>query len=363
MQPTEPSPRPSVPPTHHRSKHLSIGGVYVRLLLEPPPGSAGGAAAARASVVERLPAPKEFFAAAHHRLLCLGDAVLQPLAAAALATGVSSGSCGGGAGGGAAGGAPSGQRQWDAEADRELCVRAMAAAYHVHAGAIGPVEGLPHLAALLDATPSRALRQHLLLLLEALVAPSALQAPPATAAGASGADGVVAAASREAAARAAAANGAALVEAGGVQLCVDVLTGGLGWVASCYAWLTLGNGPFSSMRPLSHTRAFPAPLPPRSPPGAAAHEASERPAPALQTGLITASSHEEEAREWWHYAAPPPQVQAVPVPQIGTTARHLPCADACTRCARADNPHHHSVPPLPRRRRARARQRRAGWGP
>jgi DnaJ family protein C protein 13 len=102
-------------------KHLCIGGIYVRLLLEAPANSGGGGS----SVVERLPAPREFFAAAHHRLLCLGDASLAPAGAGA---------------------------------DRELCARAMAAAYHAHAGAIGPVEGIAHLAALLDATPSRPLR-------------------------------------------------------------------------------------------------------------------------------------------------------------------------------------------------------------
>jgi DnaJ family protein C protein 13 len=108
--------------------------VYVRLLLDAPASSASGGGA---GIVERLPAPRDFFAAVHHRLLCLGDASLL-------------------AGGG--GGAPARQREAEAEADRELCLRAMAAVYHVHAGVIGPVEGLPHLLALLDATPSRSLR-------------------------------------------------------------------------------------------------------------------------------------------------------------------------------------------------------------
>lgn len=210
------------------SKHLSIGGVYVRLLLEPPPASAAAAVAAaggtRASVVERLPAPKEFFSAVHHRLLCLGDASLLPPGLAVPSA----------AAGGAAGWAS--QRQWDAEGDRELCVRAMTAAYHVHAGAIGPVEGISHLAALLDATPSRSLRHRLLLLFEALVAPRVLHAA-ASSSGEAAADdpadggGVVAAAdalrgSQEAEARAAHANGVALLEAGGVALLVDMLAGG-----------------------------------------------------------------------------------------------------------------------------------------
>ena len=203
-------------PPRPRSKHLCIGGIYVRLLLETqphPPSTA--AAASHKSVVERLPAPKEFFAAAHHRLLCLGDASLLPLMGA---TGGAP-SAGGGGGGGGGGG-----RRWDADGDRELCVRAMAAAYHAHAGAIGAIEGIPHLAALLDATPSRALRQHLLLLFEALVAPSCL-APAAAAGGAPGA-APAPPARHEAAARAAHANGAALLEAGGVQLMVDVVAGG-----------------------------------------------------------------------------------------------------------------------------------------
>jgi DnaJ family protein C protein 13 len=137
---------------------LCIGGVYIRLLLEAPTagGNARGAGSSGSSVVERLPAPREFFAAAHHRLLCLGDAslLLSPAAAAAAAS--SSGS--GGSGASFFSDSSSNGRQVDAEADRELCVRAMAAAYHVHAGAIGPVEGITHLAALFNATPSRALR-------------------------------------------------------------------------------------------------------------------------------------------------------------------------------------------------------------
>jgi DnaJ family protein C protein 13 len=136
----------------------------------------------------------------------------------------------------------------------------MAAAYNVHAGVVGPVEGIPHLVALLDATPSRALRQHLLLLLEALVAPSCLAASAGTATSAEAAGTGLPPpppAGQEAAARAAHANGVALLEAGGVQLMVDLV--------------------------------------------AAAHEASDRPVVALQTNLIAASSHAEEAREWFYW--------------------------------------------------------------
>lgn len=224
------------------SKHLCIGGIFIRLLLEAPQPKAGAATAGagQKSVVERLPAPKEFFSAAHHRLLCLGDASLAGAAGGLL--GSTAGSLGGAApaGGasygklalGSASGAMGGVRA-DAEGDRELCVRAMAAAYHVHAGVIGPVEGIAHLVALLDATPSRPLRQHLLLLLEALVAPSCLAPSGGTAAGtASSAEAPGAGlplpppAGQEASARAAHANGVALVEAGGVQLMVDLVAGG-----------------------------------------------------------------------------------------------------------------------------------------
>lgn len=226
------------------SKHLCIGGIFIRLLLEAPQAKAGTAGAGQKSVVERLPAPKEFFAAAHHRLLCLGDASLlgSPTAGLGGAAAAASGSSyGWAAPSGIAGAA--GVLRGDAEGDRELCVRAMAAAYNVHAGLIGPVEGIPHLVSLLDATPSRALRQHLLLLLEALVSPSCLAASAGTA---TSADGTVAAlvppppAGQEAAARAAHANAVALLEAGGVQLMVDLVTGGLAGRLVC-ALMQRGN--------------------------------------------------------------------------------------------------------------------------
>jgi hypothetical protein len=44
------------------------------------------------------------------------------------------------------------------------------------AGVIGPVQGLPHLLALLDASPRRPVRHHLLLLVAALLQPRAVQA-------------------------------------------------------------------------------------------------------------------------------------------------------------------------------------------
>ena len=221
------------------------------MLLEAPQAGAAPAAgqtaapAGQRTVVERLPAPKEFFAAAHHRLLCLGDATL---AGAAAGLGSAAGSAGGTlAAGGANGygkgglsvGSAAGSLRWDAEGDRELCVRAMAAVYSAHAGVIGPVEGIPHLAALLDAAPSRALRQHLLLLLEALVAPSCLAAPSTGTASSAEASSASLPppppSGQEAAARAAHANGLALLEAGGVQLMADLVAGGWcgeGWFSS-----------------------------------------------------------------------------------------------------------------------------------
>lgn len=57
----------------------------------------------------------------------------------------------------------------DPAADRELCVRALAATYIAHAGAVGPFEGVAPALRLLDATPSAPLRQYLLKLIEALV--------------------------------------------------------------------------------------------------------------------------------------------------------------------------------------------------
>jgi len=136
-------------PTPPNSKHLCIGGIYVRLLLEGPGGGGtAGTAAVVAGIIERLPAPKDFFAAAHHRLLCLGDTslLLGPVSTSIPIASSSTGISGS-------------QREWEAEADRELCLRAMTAVYHVHAGAIGPVEGIPHLLALLDTTASRSLRR------------------------------------------------------------------------------------------------------------------------------------------------------------------------------------------------------------
>jgi hypothetical protein len=150
-------------------------------------------------------------------------------------------------------------------------VKAMAAAYSAHAGTIGPLEGIPHLLQLLDTTQQRSLRHGLLLLLQALIGPSAagdlsaLNAPVAAAAsssssstsltvaaggGAGGAGtaslsvntGAAAAAAgavgrgvrlsrlpagQQAAVKAAKANGYLLMDHGGLQLLVDFVAGGV----------------------------------------------------------------------------------------------------------------------------------------
>ncbi len=192
------------------------------------------------AAVDKLVAPKEFFTACYHRLLCCGDAAAAP---------PGSGEDGDGAGGKGGADAAGGMRQ--------LCVKAMAAAYSAHAHTIGPFEGLPHVLGLMDATPARDLRDGLLLLLRALIAPRAagppayvkaaadaaaaavVAAPPAAllggkavpAAGAAGQQAAMAAAAaaaspqRAAALRTAKANGYQLMDAGGLQLLVDVVAG------------------------------------------------------------------------------------------------------------------------------------------
>ena len=209
-------------------QHLCIGGVYPRLLLE------GGAAGADA--VARLAAPAEFFTACYHRLLCCGDEAAPAEA--------------GGLGGGM----------------RQLCVKAMAAAYSAHAHRIGPFEGAAHALRLLDATPRRDLRHGLLLLVRALVAPAAA-GPPAYEA----ADGAAAVppAQRAAALRAAKANAYALMDAGGLELLVDVVAG----AHDCSERRAGAGGGAGGAQPL----------------GAGS--------------LLTSESHAEPPKEWTYFAA------------------------------------------------------------
>lgn len=77
--------------------------------------------------VEKVAGPKDLFQALYHHFLCLADTGLQLEAPVTRGTP------------GAAGPAPSVAAgvQGDAEAERILCIRAMAAVYANHAGLIG----------------------------------------------------------------------------------------------------------------------------------------------------------------------------------------------------------------------------------
>ncbi|KAL0042756.1 hypothetical protein WJX79_009797 [Trebouxia sp. C0005] len=208
------------------ASQMCIGGVYVRLLLD---GVDQGA-------VEKVAGPKDLFQSLYHHFLCLADRGLQ-LSSAAKPT-LTGGSS-------TPGPSVAAGVQGDVDGERVLCIRAMAAVYLKHAGVIGVFDGVGHVTALLDYSMDRAVRCCLLRLLESLLAPEA-----------SGQD--------EKAGRVAAANGRAFVEAGGVQLAVDLVAG--------------------------------------------AHEAQERTQAPLQTNLIAYSSHAEAPKEWFYYpkdAQPP----------------------------------------------------------
>ena len=77
--------------------------------------------------VEKVAGPKDLFQALYHHFLCLADTGLQLDAPVTGATP------------GAAGRPPSVAAgvQGDAEAERVLCIRAMAAVYSKHAGLVG----------------------------------------------------------------------------------------------------------------------------------------------------------------------------------------------------------------------------------
>lgn len=153
------------------AKHLNIGGVYVRLLLE---GLDAGA-------VDKLAAPKELFMALYHHLLCSASVELTlGRAHADVALTV--------------------QRD-----QQVLCVQAMAAVYNVHAGVVGAFDGVAHVVAVADHTMSSSLRHELLLLLQALLQPRCGASTPQ-------------------AQRAVLQNGNAFVMAGGLELAVDLVT-------------------------------------------------------------------------------------------------------------------------------------------
>lgn len=232
-------------PKSLKDKHLTLGGVHVRLLLE---GS-------DIASVNKLTSPDQVFGAAHHRFLMLGDTGLR---GSWTTPGLSSSLSSGGGGGGGDGENSRGGGLIKNEAysstpdeDRELCVRTMAAVYAVHAERIGPCPGIPHLVALFDSTSLRSLRLHLLRLLHALVVCRSD----------GGGGESVGGNDNEEIARA---NGDALIAAGAVPLLCDMV--------------------------------------------AAAHEMSERP-PAtaggsLATAFITDTSHAEEvrAKEWYYFS-------------------------------------------------------------
>jgi len=226
-------------PKSLKDKHLTLGGVHVRLLLE---GSDKAA-------VNKLTTPDQVFAAAHHRFLMLGDTGLRGSWAA---PGISSLSSGVGGGDGDNGGGLIKNEAYSStpDEDRELCVRTMAAVYAVHAERIGLCPGIPHLVALLDSTPLRSLRLHLLRLLHALVVCNGDGGGKSL--GGNSSEGI------------ARANGDALIAAGVVPLLCDMV--------------------------------------------AAAHEMSERPSTtaggSLATAFITDTSYAEEvrAKEWYYFS-------------------------------------------------------------
>ncbi|GMH45130.1 hypothetical protein BSKO_13087 [Bryopsis sp. KO-2023] len=199
------------------SRHLCIGGVFVKMLLE---GIDQGS-------INKLVAPKDFFNHLYHRFLCAADNTVnldqfanekqslfadEKQSVAAFVEG-------------------------DPEEERELCVRAMAAVYSIHAGVIGPFDGVDHATRLLDSTMNRSLRCCLLQLLEALVSPESTV---------------------ERAQVHGKLNGIAFVEAGGIGLCVDLLAGA-----------HEGRQQAGSM--------------------------------AFNTNLITGQAHDERKAEWWYF--------------------------------------------------------------
>lgn len=96
----------------------------------------------------------------------------------------------------------------EAQYEIEMCLRAMAAVYTVHAHHVGPCKGVPYLLSILDGAESAALRERMVALVVALVSPEAAAAARGGAA--------------EKAAAAARANGGEIMAAGGVQLLVEL---------------------------------------------------------------------------------------------------------------------------------------------
>ncbi|GIM04041.1 hypothetical protein Vretimale_8678, partial [Volvox reticuliferus] len=256
-------------------KHVVVGGIYVRLLLEGTDTAA----------VEKVPQPRELFNSLHHAFLCAADPVTQGFqSAAAAVTAAATSSAVGGAVTDATAAVAAAAAVADAAvtADQELCARAMAAVYHAHAGTIGPTDGLRHLIHVLDYTLCRRLRHALLELVVALLAPRCLTAASGTAAGAAGAV-------TSPAARAVRANSYAFMEAGGLELLTDLVayahTGG--------AAVEGGGGSSSAAGGTAVVGGW----------GVNASTAAQRQQQVgAQSGLmLTSVGHDDMPKEWYFY--------------------------------------------------------------
>lgn len=193
-------------------KDVSIDGMFLRLLLEAcevedgyvEPNDAAGAneeadgSSLRASATGvEFRDPRSFFHACYHEFLTVADAGLTVLDKPALGRAIGE--------------------------DRELCLRAMTAAYRAAPEEIGTFTGIPHLVQLLDRTMSHSLRHRILVLLRELIRNEK--------------------------------NSIAFVDAEGLELIVDLLTG--------------------------------------------VHDAVEKAALPLETKLLTDYAHDQLPREWY----------------------------------------------------------------
>lgn len=157
----------------------------------------------------------------------------------------------------------------EASYEIEMCLSAMAAVYSAHAHHVGPCKGVPYLLSILDEADSATLRERMVALVVALVAPEAA----ATARGGAA----------EKAGAAARANGAELMASGGVQLLVEL---------AAMAHLQTDIGPVGKGGPVLL--------------------------------MDHAQSDVDAVASWWFYPAevPPPAEGADPGAQSPTLARH-----------------------------------------
>eukprot|EP00892_Ulva_mutabilis_P004250 jgi/Ulvmu1/2197/UM013_0043.1 len=157
-------------------KVLKVGDVYVNYLLDN---------ANDPRAVESLQEPRQFFDKLYlHLVFALAGVQPSTLDEAASKEGA------------------------EAQYEIEMCLRAMAAVYSTHAHHVGPCKGVPYLLSILDNAESAPLRERMVALVVALVAPEAASAARGGAA--------------DKAAAAARANGSELMAAGGVQLLVEL---------------------------------------------------------------------------------------------------------------------------------------------